>query len=145
MPTSDVRTLRVSYEFDVPAEEVFAAWVDPSLASRWLFTTPAGEIVRCDIDAREGGRFTIVDRRSGEDVEHVGQYEQVAPPARLVFTFSVPKYSAAVSRVAIEVAPRAGGGSRLTLVQDGVPAEWAEQTETGWRGLLAACARQLIS
>jgi uncharacterized protein YndB with AHSA1/START domain len=144
MPTSDLRSVHVTHEFDAPAERVFAAWVDPALARRWLFATPAGAIVRCDLDARAGGRFTIVDRRDGEDIEHVGQYEEVTPPARLVFTFGVPKYSAAVSRVAIDVESRAEGGCRLTLTTEGVPAEWAERTESGWRELLAACATQLL-
>jgi hypothetical protein len=48
-----------------------------------------------------------------------------------------------VSHVRIDVAPRPAGGCRLTLTQEGVPREWATQTEEGWRGLLQDCARLL--
>jgi uncharacterized protein YndB with AHSA1/START domain len=145
MPTNDARTLRVTHRVDTTAERVFAAWVDPAPARRWLFATPGGAIVRCDIDARPGGRFTIVDRRAGEDVEHVGVFDEVDAPQRLSFTFSVPKYSAATSHVAIDIARRRDGGCDLTLTQEGVPPEWADQSEAGWRGLLADCARLLAS
>ena len=52
-------------------ERVFDAWLDPSKASKFLFATPTGKIVRVEIDARVGGSF-IIARRDGEDVEHVG-------------------------------------------------------------------------
>jgi len=116
---------------------VFEGWVAPSLASRWLFATPDGRIVRCDLDPRPGGEVVITDRRAGDDdVEHRGAYVEVDPPRRLVFTFSVPKYSSVVTTVTIVIVP-AGTGCELTLVHGGVLAEWASQTEQGWRELLA--------
>jgi len=112
------------------------AWVDPLVARRWLFATPDGENVRCDIDARPGGAFTITDRRGGEDVEHVGSYVELARPHRLVFRFGVPKYSSEVTTVAVTFAPSTSG-CETSLEHHGVPAEWRRQTEDGWRGLLA--------
>ena len=57
----------------------------------FLFTTATGEIVRCEIEGRVGGRYTIVDRRNGEDVLHEGTYLELARPGRIVFTLRVPK------------------------------------------------------
>ncbi|MFB3854166.1 MAG: SRPBCC domain-containing protein [Vicinamibacterales bacterium] len=129
-------TLTVRRVFRLPAERVFDAWTDSSLASRWLFRTPDGQIVKCEIDGRQGGTFTITDRRAGEDVEHSGSYVEFDRPRRLVFTFSVPKYSDALTTVVLAIAP-SSEGCELTLENRDVPAEWAASTEEGWCELLA--------
>jgi len=64
--------IRITRHFDASPERVFDAWLDPQTASRWLFTDAKGKITRCEIDARVGGKFLIVDRRSVGDVDHVG-------------------------------------------------------------------------
>jgi uncharacterized protein YndB with AHSA1/START domain len=135
MPKESTATVRVTRHFDAPAERVFDAWLDPSRAGRWLFSTPTGRMVRAEIDARVGGVFVFVDRRNGEDVEHRGEYLEIDPPKRLVFKFVVPKYSPLYSRVAVDIAP-SRGGCDLTLVHDGVLAEYEERTQSGWQSIL---------
>jgi uncharacterized protein YndB with AHSA1/START domain len=127
--------LRVVRRFDVSAERVFDAWLDPKKAGRWLFATAGGQMVRVEIDARIGGRFLFVDRRNGEDVEHTGEYLELERPKRLVFNFLVPRYSAISTRVAIDIAP-IGSGCEVTLVQEGVPPEYQAATENGWTTIL---------
>lgn len=132
--------LSVTHRYRASAERVFDAWLDPARARQFLFATPTGEIVRCDIDARVGGGFTITDRRDGEDVEHVGRYLEIDRPRRLVFTFSVPKYDADAdpdaTPVVIEIRPLDDGGCELTLTHQ-VWAEYLEQTRGGWSMILA--------
>lgn len=55
--------VRVQHRYRHSAERVFDAWLDPARARRFLYATPEGEIVRCDLDARPGGRWTITDGR----------------------------------------------------------------------------------
>jgi uncharacterized protein YndB with AHSA1/START domain len=136
-------TLNVSHRFAAAPERVFDAWLDPKTAGRWLFATPAGKMLRVEIDGRVGGKFTIV-RRDGEDVEHVGEYLEVDRPRRLVFTFGVPKFSAEMTRVAIEIAP-SGEGCELTLTQENVLPEWAAPSKQGWGMILDGLEQHLVS
>ncbi len=129
--------LTVTHRYAFSAETVFDAWLDPKVASRFLFTAPGGRIVRCDIDARPGGRFTIVDRREDGDIEHVGGYLEIDRPRRLVFTFGVPQFDPTETTVTVEIAPD-GDGCRLTLTHTDVPPEWVEQDREGWTMILGA-------
>lgn len=134
--------LTVRHSYSSSPERVFDAWIDPAVTRRWLFATPDGEIVRCDLDPRPGGALVITDRRGGDDVEHRGAFVEIERPHRLVFTFGVPKYSSLETTVRLHFAP-AGSGCDLTLVHEGVPPEWATSTEQGWRDLFASLDRLL--
>ena len=132
-------TVHVTRRFGAPAERVFNAWLDPEKACKWLFATPKGQMMRAEIDARVGGWFTIVERRDGEDVEHIGEYLELDRPRHLVFSFVVPKYSPESTTVTIEIA-RFGKGCALTLTHEGVLPEYASSTEAGWNGILEGLA-----
>lgn len=59
------------------------------------------------------GKFLMVRRSNGEDVEHVGEYLVIERPCRLVFTFAVPKFSTQFTQVTIEITePQAAARSR---------------------------------
>lgn len=144
MTTSALRSLRLTRHFDASPERVFDAWLDPATAGRWLFSAPNGEMVKVDIDARVGGHFSFTDRRDGDNVPHVGEYLEIDRPRRLVFTFGVPKYSEAMTRVSIDIVP-AGSGCDLTLLHEDVLPEWADATQEGWGGILGQLANKLIA
>lgn len=124
----------VKHRFAASAERVYDAWLDPEKASRFLFATATGEIVRCDIDASVGGKFAIVARRNGEDVLHEDTYLDLDRPRRIVFTLRVPKYSPDEDRVTIEIEPLAQG-CMLTLTTQTAD-EWADDTQLGWAMIL---------
>jgi len=142
MRSESTVTVQVARSFFAPAERVFDAWLEPDTARRWLFATPTGEMVRVEIDPHVGGEYTIVERRDGEEVEHVGRYLSIDRPRRLAFTFAVPKFSKASTTVTIDIIP-IGTGCELTLTHEGVLAEWASRTEEGWGKLLAGLAATL--
>ncbi len=141
MTDDSLVSLTVSRHFTATPEQVFDAWLDSDKAGKWLFATPTGQMVRVHIDARVGGTFAFVDRRDGEDVERRGEYLEIDRPRRLKFTFSVPKYSAVVTRVTLEITP-AGTGCDLTLTHDGVLPEWASPSRDGWTKILDALGGQ---
>lgn len=129
--------LTVTHRYPFPPERVFDAWLDPAKARRFLFATPTGEMVRADLDARVGGRFTFVDRRPDMgDVEHVGEYLEIDRPRRLAFTFAVLAYDPNDTTLTVTIAPDADG-CVATLTHAGVPEEWAERSTEGWGMILA--------
>lgn len=138
-------SLQVSRRFDASAERVFDAWLDPGTMRHWLFTMNDSEIVRAELDPWVGGRFTFVDRRDDGDIEHVGEYLEIARPYRLVFRFAVPQFSPEYDRVTIEIT-RLGGGCELMLTTElspGIFEKWGEQTKQGWTTMLGALATTL--
>lgn len=143
MKAPTTATIVVSRRFEATAERVFAAWLDPALAAKFLFATPTGQIVKAEIDPRVGGGFLIVDRRPeiGE-AEHFGRYAEIDRPRRLAFDFAVERDMTGVTRVTLEIKP-AGAGCELTLTHEGVWQHYAERTQGGWTTILEGLAAAL--
>jgi uncharacterized protein YndB with AHSA1/START domain len=120
-------------EIAATPERVFDAWLDPAEAAHFLFATPEGEIVRCDIDARVGGTFLIVDRRPNGDAEHHGKFLEIDRPRRLVFLFRGPgTQEGEWSKVTVEISP-SSRGCKVKLTHE-IPPEWASYAEPVRRG-----------
>jgi uncharacterized protein YndB with AHSA1/START domain len=143
---SDHPAIVVKREFSYSAERVFDAWLTPDVTRRWLFTTDDSEVIRCEIDARVGGKFEIVDKRdNGEfkgEIRHIGEYLEIDRPSRLVFTFGVPQFDPRMTRVEIDIVEQ-GSGCELTLTHHGVPEEWQAPTNEGWTKLLGNLEREI--
>ena len=127
----------ITHTFDAAPERVFDAWLDPAIARRFLFATPTGEMIRAEVDARVGGKFTFVDRRPDVgDVLHTGEYLELDRPRRLAFTFGVPQFNPDFTRVRVDFAPTAAGGCEVTHTHSDVPADWADRSKEGWSMIL---------
>lgn len=135
-------TVQVKRRFAHPPEKVFDAWLNPAQASKFLFATPTGTMVKSEVDARVGGGFLFVDRRDGQDIEHVGEYQMIDRPRKLVFSFAVPQFSAERTTVSIEIR-RISDGSELILTHTGVLEDYVKQTEGGWTMILESLDRTL--
>ena len=146
--------VRVAHRYAAPVERVFDAWLNPAQARRFLFATRTGNIMRCQIDARVGGGFTVTDRRpqadgdeSVFDAEHRGTYVEIDRPRRLVFDFSVEPYGGS-NRVTLEFQAMGPSACELVLTQDLGEGEDAQayeaQTRKGWTTMLATLERELF-
>jgi uncharacterized protein YndB with AHSA1/START domain len=134
--------LTVVRDFAAPPERVFDAWLDPAQARNFLFATPEGEMLTCEIDPRVGGRMLIVERRAQGDARHRLMFEEIDRPRRLVLLFAAdPADEGEWTRVTIEIT-NTGNGCTLTLTHE-IDPKWAayeDQTRAGWTMILNSLA-----
>jgi len=120
--------LKITRELKHDRARVFAALTDPVKMARWFFAYRGG---RAEVtnDLRPGGRYEIrmIDGEGG-CTPH-GVYLEVAPPARLAFTWRMDRL-AREAKVTIELFEH-GAGTRLVLTHV-LPAEEAGPHEVGW-------------
>jgi len=135
--------LTVTRDFVATPERVFDAWLDPARAARFLFATPDGEMVTCEIDARVGGNALIVERRPAGEARHRLRFEAIERPTRLVFLFAAdPAEEDVWTRVSIAIT-QTPTGCTLSLTHEMDPA-WAayeDQNRQGWTMILGSLAR----
>lgn len=122
----------VTRQFDASPQQVFNAWIDSRTAEKWLFA--AGRGVCVEIDARARGWFYVVGRRSGANVEYVGEYLEVWRPHKLVFALLAEKYSLNFELVTVVFNPR-GTGCELSLIHE-TKVEFVQQVRSDWIKLL---------
>jgi uncharacterized protein YndB with AHSA1/START domain len=67
----------------------------------------------CEIDLRPGGRWRFVNRHPRGDAAFHGEYREITPPSRIVFTEIFEEFPDTVSVVTAELADE-GGQTRLT-------------------------------
>jgi uncharacterized protein YndB with AHSA1/START domain len=75
--------------FNAPAQRVFDAWTSPEVLRRWWHAEHDWETSLAEVDLRVGGAVRVVMRDPHKDVEYGGggQYLEIDPPRRLVFTW----------------------------------------------------------
>ena len=73
--------------FDAPRQLVFEAMTKPEHVKRWWGCLGEGYSVPvCEIDLRVGGTWRFVNRHPHGEAAFHGEYREIAPPGRLVFT-----------------------------------------------------------
>jgi uncharacterized protein YndB with AHSA1/START domain len=126
--------LRNEVRIDAPPEIVFPYFTDPVRMTDWMG-------VAALLDPRPGGTFRV--EPNGRDVV-LGEYLEVDPPHRVVFTWGFERsdllVAAGCSRVEVTLEPD-GDGTRLTLVHHGLPESARDPHAEGWAHYLARLAR----
>ena len=129
-------SLRITRLFQAAPEKVFEAWTRPEQMSRWC--APSEEYsTRAEVDLRIGGQYRIeMTHASGSVHTAVGEYREIAPPERLVYTWSWEDGAVKDSLITIELR-ELNGGTEMTLVHERfADAEQAGKHEQGWTGCL---------
>jgi uncharacterized protein YndB with AHSA1/START domain len=133
------RSVRIRRVIAATPEQVYAAWLDPSSLARWL--SPVGH-AEAEIEPRVGGRLAVTMVGDGRRIEHTGEYRELVPPRRLVFTWRSPYTGPSPSLVTVDLQATAGG-TELTLVHEFLPEDAADSHGAGWGAILDRLAVEL--
>ena len=100
--------------FSAPRRLVFEAMTKPGHVTQWWGRLGDGYSVPvCEIDLRVGGRWRFVNRHPRGEAAFHGEYKEIAPPGRLVFTEIFEDFPDVISVVTAELVEEVGK-TRLT-------------------------------
>jgi uncharacterized protein YndB with AHSA1/START domain len=106
--------IRMTRLFDAPRQLVFEAMTRPEHVKRWWGQLGEGYSVPvCEIDLRVGGAWRFVNRHPRGEAAFYGEYREITPPDRLVFTEIYEPFPESVSVVTAEFVDE-GGKTRFT-------------------------------
>jgi uncharacterized protein YndB with AHSA1/START domain len=112
--TPSDQEIRMTRLFDAPRQLVFEAMTRPEHVRRWWGCLGDGYSVPiCEIDFRPGGRWRFVNRHPKGEAAFHGEYREIAPPSRVVFTEVYEEFPDTVSVVTAELSDE-NGKTRLT-------------------------------
>ncbi|MEP6623516.1 MAG: SRPBCC domain-containing protein [Acidimicrobiia bacterium] len=120
--------LECTFAIRAQPETVWTFWTDPVRLCEWWG-------LEAEAVPEPGGRFRVV--MDQEDAVMSGEYLELDPPRRLVFTFGWehPPPSGPLlpgsTRVEVELIPD-GDGTRLVLRHFGLPATATAEHRAGW-------------
>jgi uncharacterized protein YndB with AHSA1/START domain len=118
------RELVVTRTFNGPARLLFEAWTEPELFKRWWIPKSMGtfmSLLSCEMDVRAGGKYRFVFGMNGKVMEVFGEYIEVTPHSRLVWTNEEGDEGGAVTTLTFEEM----GGQTLLVKHDLYPSKAA--------------------
>jgi uncharacterized protein YndB with AHSA1/START domain len=125
--------LRHELRIAAPPDVVFPYFTDPARIVEWMSISAL-------LDPRPGGTFRL--EANGRDVV-IGEYLEVDPPRRIVFTWGFeepgPPVPAGSSRVEVTLEPD-GDGTLLTLEHHDLADDTRDAHAEGWTHYLARLA-----
>lgn len=108
--------IRMTRLFDAPRQLVFEVMSKPEHVRRWWGQLGEGYSVPvCEIDLRVGGKWRFVNRHPDGEAAFYGEYREIAPPGRLVFTEIFEPFPESVS-VVTSTLTEEDGKTRLTAI-----------------------------
>ena len=118
-------------------KQVFDAWTRPELMARWFFAG-VDWTTKVTADLKVGGRYDLTMRdTSGDTHEQFGQYLEIVPVTKLVFTWSCPALAVVDSVVTVNLVDL-GARTELELTHVLPPDPKIRRGhEEGWKGCLS--------
>jgi uncharacterized protein YndB with AHSA1/START domain len=129
-----------------PPHEVYRAWTEPELVQRW-FKPRGGASAGAEMVVRVGGTYRWGMKLLGHVYYAVGEYLEVEPPERLVFTFGWERALVRLtdSLVTVEFADR-GDDTEVVITHERLPRRSLRALHgMGWRECLDNLSRYLAA
>jgi uncharacterized protein YndB with AHSA1/START domain len=144
--------LQLSHRFAAPREQVFDAWINPTVLRRWWKAAPEWGTPLAEVDPSEGGSYRLSMRTDTGEIHTVhGEFREVQPPERLVYTWSWdegPEAAMAGSESTLVVVDflEDGDGTLVKLTHSGFAGEEIKAMHLqGWEAVLANLERTVFA
>jgi uncharacterized protein YndB with AHSA1/START domain len=129
---TDVPPLVVRRTIRAPAARVFEAWTVPEYLMAW-WGPKGAHCSEARVDLRPGGAYRIANQfADGTLVWIIGEFEEVEPPHRLVFSWRVEPGPPTRERVAVSFAPVSEGTEVVIRHERISDAGLRDGHESGW-------------
>lgn len=134
--TEDPTAIRIERVFNAPARAVFEAWTSPEMLRRWYPPGAEWDTPVAEVDLRVGGRLRIVMRSpDGEEASGSGEYREITPPSRLVFTWTWdrPDIAEGTQLIEVDFTELPDGTTSVVMTNRGLADEQARESHRdGW-------------
>lgn len=140
MIAQQAKTFRLRLERTIRArrERVFRAFTTPEDQQRWM--APEGaDVVDGETDLRVGGRWSCLMRNvtTGAEYHAAGEYREIVPPERLVFTSRWLSDRTPVETLVTVELHEEGDATRVVMIHEGFLTEGARDGHReGWSSCL---------
>ena len=116
--TPSDRAIRLTRLFNAPRALVFEAMTRPEHVRQWWGQLGEGYSVPvCEIDFRVGGKWRFVNRHPKGEAAFHGEYREINPPSRVVFTEIFEDFPDSVSVVTSELVEEDGKTRLIATVE----------------------------
>jgi uncharacterized protein YndB with AHSA1/START domain len=141
--------ITITRVFDAPREQVWKEWTEPERFADWYGGGEAEvPVSTVSMDVREGGRWraTMFAGPGRREIQWKGEYREVVPPERLVFTVSDQPGEDAWELVTVILTDLGDGRTEMHFEQRGqLPPEVYERAGQGWSTFFDRMAERLAA
>jgi len=128
----------------------FEAWTTPEHVQRWWCPTESARCTLCEIALRVGGRYRLHmdDPGEGTKCEVEGEFREISPSHRIVYTWNAVTHQGEVENTLVTVEFHSLGEDATEVVirhSDLPDTPIREGHDEGWKKMLASYAEHLSS
>jgi uncharacterized protein YndB with AHSA1/START domain len=140
--------ISITRVFDAPRERVWEEWTEPERFADWFGGTQSEvPLSTVSMDVRPGGswRLTMFAESGRREIHWEGEYREVAPPERLVFTVTDQPGEDAQELVIVVLTDLGDGRTEMHFQQrgGGLSTEEYERAAQGWSSFFDRIAERL--
>jgi len=125
----------------VPAKRqlVWELWTDAERMPKWILDGGSATL-----DLRVGGKYSLDMHYQGKSYPHNGEYLEITPPERLVFTWLSASTNWEPSIVTVELKDL-GGKTEIVLTHEGLPTQSAADHRGGWEEIIGWLEAKMLA
>jgi uncharacterized protein YndB with AHSA1/START domain len=147
MTEPDISITRV---FDAPREEVWREWTEPEAFADWFGGPQADNpLSSVSMDVQPGGqwRLTMYFGPRRHEIQWLGEYQEVVPPERLVFTVTDQPDNPTFDVCTVVLTDLGDGRTEMLFEQSGghLPPEQYKRTAEGWGAFFDSMTERLAA